>query len=805
MTITSKERNWYYNKISEIDPDQIIIKLDTSEHIINYSPKLRSDESSTREATPEELVHALAICLLNTEAYKYHIDDLYHEKRFEHGSKGSLSDEVDLIIFDNDNLPFAMWEFKAANEYDKNEDYSIKYQLFGTAPLVGAPKLLVYATIRPNADHPIFQLKCIDYTKYISYESWSEAGKPCTQIFPPDYQEPGYEPFVNAGAIDLRLDCTQAEFRAVATIFHNEFFSEHPDNVLYVNLVKCLLAKIFDEKYTKKGEPYKFQIFLRSGKDESAMEVFNRINELYSTAYRRYIDSSATGLDEINPKEFPPERVKTVVKVLESMSITRGAAIHGDIIGAFFEEILRIGFKQDKGMYFTHDNLVLFMVEAVDLRGLTIHTWKKATHPENRLPYVIDPACGSGTFLLKAMQIITETVRNSKHKLVIDFESEQFYNARLSDNNPNYWAENFIYGLDPKFVMAITAQVNMVLHGDGSAHIFKKDAFKPLLSFSENKFRPAGDQNRTIPVNRYEYDVCETFDLVVSNPPFGITLASDTQTSINNSFSLKDSVPSEALFLERCFQLLKPRGRLAIVVPISLLNTAEAIDVRMLLYRCFWIKTIVELPRNVFIDTPTLTSLLFAQKKTREEIAEWDDAWDKFERRTKTTIKKTLTLFKTVSKQQENITLLEIQDSVLKNLSFIVSQNTWILKRGKNAELLKFTLPQHIEKINEAIKYYKDILKLAAFSSLVNNYIFSQMAQKFDYQYPVFIVDEVGYKLSKRKERLKPNQLIRLVGEKTNNEKPNLHLTNEPVKLIVDINNPDKVLDFIRKFVEWEK
>lgn len=98
---------------------------------------------------------------------------------------------------------------------------------------------------------------------------------------------------------------------------------------------------------------------------------------------------------------------------------------------------------------------------------------------------------------------------------------------------------------------------------------------------------------------------------------------------LNNAFSLPDSTSSETLFIERCFQLLKPNGRLGIVLPESVFNAVDNMSVRLFMYRMFKIKAIVSLPRNVFIDTPTLTSLLFAQKKTRDEIRTWDEEWQK--------------------------------------------------------------------------------------------------------------------------------------------------------------------------------
>ena len=89
-------------------------------------------------------------------------------------------------------------------------------------------------------------------------------------------------------------------------------------------------------------------------------------------------------------------------------------------------------------MYFTHDNLVKFVVEVLDLKGLIDEVWWKANHPDDRLPYVIDPACGSGTFLLHAMSAITATVKDRSDEFSVDFDSEQFVNARLNDEQPNY-------------------------------------------------------------------------------------------------------------------------------------------------------------------------------------------------------------------------------------------------------------------------------------------------------------------------------------------------------------------------------
>lgn len=800
--LSPPEKDWYFDVIEVLGGGAVT--ADRSKDLITYNASIKSDESHVRSATAEELVHAVIIGLLNSTEYGYKLPVLGHELRYAHGSKGSKSDEVDVLIKDTDGLPYAVFEIKAASEFEKEKDDAIENQLFGTAHLVGAPKLLVYATVVPKGPHPKIRAICIDYSKHKTFEAWIKEGQPSSSNFPSDYQDIGYEPYVNQGKNDLALDSTQADFRAIAAAFHNEFFGEHADNTIFVNLVKCLLAKIYDERIRKNGEPYGFQVFYRNGRPDTAKKVFEIINNLYRAAYKRYIDSRATEIDDINPKEFSEERVKTVVLALQGISITKGAARHGDIIGTFFEEILRAGFKQDRGMYFTHDNIVRFMVEVVDLAALTQVAWQKSNHPENRLPYVMDPACGSGSFLLHAMNTITRTVKMSRKTLVADHDSEQFYNARMSDAQPNYWAENFIYGFDPKFIMAITAKVNMVLHGDGSAHIFKDDAFRPFSEYADMRLRPCSESQRSVPRAQYSYDLCESFDVVLSNPPFGTTISSEVRNSLAKTFSLPESTPSEGLFLERCFQLLKPRGRLAIVLPESLLNAKEMSTVRLFLYRFFNIRAIVSMPRNIFIDTPTLTSLLFAQKKTAKEMLDWEQAWQAAVGVAEKHIKEAAQALR----KKGNVTTetgAAIANEFLTAIKPVVAEKAWVLKSGKTPSVLRMSGDWSKTKAEAAADYYREILKTAGFQDLRQNYVFQSVVSKLGYDFPVFVVEEIGYKLSKRKEKARPNQLCVFRGLSSKREITNLHHMDEEYEVVVDVGNPRTTLDLVRKHIRWSQ
>ena len=183
MPLSEKDRDWYCNQIEKLDPEKEIVTIDRTNDLLTYNDSIRCDESRQRRVTAEEVVRALALCIL-IKVHKYEIDNLYIEKYYQHGHPSSKRDEVDLVIFDNDDLPFAMWEFKSSDDFDARQQEYIQYQLFGTAPLVGAPRLLVYATIVPMGETPNPTLLCIDYSKYQSYDSWLKSDTPHSKTFP---------------------------------------------------------------------------------------------------------------------------------------------------------------------------------------------------------------------------------------------------------------------------------------------------------------------------------------------------------------------------------------------------------------------------------------------------------------------------------------------------------------------------------------------------------------------------------------------------------------------------------------------
>src|SRR5205823_6498830 len=137
-----------------------------------------------------------------------------------------------------------------------------------------------------------------------------------------------------------------------------------------------------------------------------------------------------------------------------------------DVLGAFFEAIVRTGFKQEKGQFFTHTNIVRFVLHALE-----IDDWAIGSINGNPplLPYIVDPACGSGTFIIEAMKMITHAVLHTKSeklkksRTVADYVQEWFQPGATNKNIQNRWAREFIYGIDDNEDLAAAVKANMIL------------------------------------------------------------------------------------------------------------------------------------------------------------------------------------------------------------------------------------------------------------------------------------------------------------------------------------------------------
>lgn len=403
------------------------------------------------------------------------------------------------------------------------------------------------------------------------------------------------------------------------------------DNEVFSSLTNLILAKIQDEGDREDGEIYQFQslTFEKDGDElfETNEVLFERINKLYRKALRDKLNiTDKNELEKsyvIDTKKFSLSKLKYTVQKLEGLSFVDGKnSLSGkDILGDFFEGIIRNGFKQTKGQFFTPINVVKFMLWALQADKLAVKRIKE----DKVIPYMIDPSAGSGTFLIEYMKFITYTMKYKNRKnggkynqllgtsreVADKVESEWFY----PDHRENKWARTYIYGAEINFNLGTATKVNMILHGDGSTNIFVKDGLAPFRKYEKSSEPNA--LNQYVTQNLYQdKEVNEQFDLILTNPPFSVQLDNDTKKTVIKDFIFGEKKNSENLFIERWYQLLRENGRCAAVLPESVFDTTENKYIRLFIYKYFKIKAVVSLPQLTFEPyTSTKTSILFIQKK----------------------------------------------------------------------------------------------------------------------------------------------------------------------------------------------
>ena len=309
-------------------------------------------------------------------------------------------------------------------------------------------------------------------------------------------------------------------FQRLQRDLHNKLWGGSTEyNYIFKNLSRLFLAKIYDELTTKPGKPYRFQVQQhvdpksKKATNETPQQIFERIKDLVkdSTSLLGYsaLDRQKYGIEE---DYIDANKVAYVVNQAQGISVIENVhAKTGDILGDFFEGIIAEGFKQDRGTFFTHKNIVYFLLYGLCVDDLVT---RLATDPvDPRLPYMCDPACGSGTFLIEAMRFITHHLPDKKGQMP---RVKQALSSWSTEEAPNAWAGKYVYGIDNNPDLALASKVNMVLHRDGNLHVFRSNALKPFSTFPET---PSSDNIPSVLLNHktdkygpYPYEVNEEFD-----------------------------------------------------------------------------------------------------------------------------------------------------------------------------------------------------------------------------------------------------------------------------------------------------
>lgn len=772
-----------------------VVKINVENKTVVYSEKIKSHRDLKQLTGDEEIVRAFLIDrLVNELGY----NPMYIETEKEYQSqKGHtrLSPRIDIMLKDSNQNPFFFIEAKAPEKYEEGKS-DIEGQLFALAKdeedqYKTKVKYLVYYTVDIQEDKILDRAIVIDFEKYRNYNDWETDGFPSiSNELPEGYGQAQKTPLKKGDPKhDLRLRIGKEDIESLSRNLHNKLWGggSTTDSEIFYSLVNIILAKIQDENEKDNGQEYDFQVYQYGDTPESADKLYERVNQLYKRALKEQLNvTEQKEIDDgnvISRNKFPLNKLMYAVQELETYSFLEGrSSLDGkDILGDFFEGITRDGFKQNKGQFFTPQNIVKFILYALQVDKFAIGQLNNF----RELPYIIDPSAGSGTYLVEAMKLITKEL---KYKQRAEIKSSTQVKRRFEelftpDHNENHWARTYLYGSEINFDLGTASKVNMILHGDGSTNIFVKDGLLPFRYYQKGEIGTPNFMEISSVDSVYNgKDINGKFDVAISNPPFSVDLDRTTQNEIKHSFLFGDKKNSENLFIERYYQLLKENGRLGVVLPESVFDTTENKYIRLFLFKFFKIKAVVSLPQLTFEPyTSTKTSLLFAQKKTKAEVEQWNALWNKYGSewgKLKTRVVRYYDYFvknEKLSKrfawvkeltsdvnqllEQEDKDAIELinqkdKEQILTNIKRFLKD--YIAPEDDTLEI-KSLLEKYSTEIEDLSKYDKETDVFGFFNAW---WVFGEVSKEINYDIFMAEAENVGYKRTKRGEQPMPNDLF---------------------------------------------
>jgi type I restriction enzyme M protein len=354
--------------------------------------------------------------------------------------------------------------------------------------------------------------------------------------------------------------------------------------IAFDEMTKLLFAKMQDEREVEQSfkddrdRTPKSEYEFRIGKDELPEDVSLATKEVFERAKNKYPEIFEGTTEDIKSIKLRFPTIFHIVQILQSYTLQETSI---DIKGSTYEKFIKGTFTgKGLGQFFTPREIVDFMVDMVE---------PKRGH------LVLDPACGSGGFLIASMDRVFD-------------EIDWLYTQRGLDNpRQEKWrfATKNLFGIDLNERMTWVAKMNMVMHGDGHGGIFTYNALK--------------DSERIQPI----LDILKNrggFDVILTNPPFGSKVADqDLLVGYRLGTGRKRQL-TEVLFLERCLRLLKSDGILGIVLPDSVLsNVSSEYVIDFLDNQAVW-EAVVSLPPETFVPygSGVKASLVFLRKKDPE-------------------------------------------------------------------------------------------------------------------------------------------------------------------------------------------
>ena len=714
---------------------------------------------------PEEEVRQKYICRL-IDSYGYSKDQMDQEIQVSNSQRGQGAARADIVVWrslddkDNKKYPLIVVECKAESVTIRKEDYyqGMNYASWAHADFFVTTNLKetrIFKIVKGQIPDKLDEI--VDIPNATQANNQKEIDKLLIQT----------KKFT-------RDEFSRLLFKCHNIIRNNDKLSPE---AAFDEISKILFIKIRYERENDEGQIFSKERFVENRKAyeklNKEMGVTNAI-PFYQNLFEKTKQQFANDhLFDDNAKiEIRENSFEQIVKELEIYNLSTTS---DDVKGIAFEQFLGKTFRGELGQFFTPRTIVDFMVSILDPQ-------------EGEL--VCDPCCGSGGFLIKAFEYVREKIEkdieaqkesikgqlygddyekmSAKKKQEVDSEVARIFsylNEELNINNEKGRLRSLsfdcIYGTDANPRMARTAKMNMIMHGDGHGGVHHHDGLLNVNGIFENRF-----------------------DVILTNPPFGAHIDKDLKITEADKFDDKDKIAAytkrygdaylealkqvndhindsllslyetgkmsgltEVLFIERCLNLLKPGGRMGIVLPEGVLNNTNLQKVRDFVESKAKILLVVSIPQDVFIASGATVkpSLLFFRKFTEEETTQHNGI--------------------AVSAQ------IEAEKPYKKDLAEIATK---LSKRGKEA-------PQKEEK-KQLQSRQKEIL------AVIESDRKKLVKERFDYQIPIAEVQKAGISTTGAEIE---NELVPLEKEFTQYRKEN-HLWSveiEDTTYCIDKNN----------------
>lgn len=539
---------------------------------------------------PEEYVRLKTYIQLIID-YKYSAKQIKVEQPV---TMGSDTRRADIVVYNDEacTKPHIVVECKRPEVSEMEFDQAVNQGLSYAQALAGTIK---YLWVTSQLKNEYFQ---VDKEQHTRNSITDIPQKGVTTLSPYKYAKNGGKK--NGQKLSELQVVTESELTKLFQQAHQALWGggELNPSEAFDELDKLIFCKIWDERTDRKnGDPFDFQIITSGEVAKTPDEKIRQEQEINRSLLARIQQLYEKGREK-DPEVFKDgvrlnaQKCRAVVSYLEGVNLSDTDL---DSKGRAFETFMGSFFRGDFGQYFTPRPIVKFIVDILPITN------------EDK---VLDTSCGSGGFLLHALDKVRKQANERAKEGYYDLDTPKGHKAHF-----DFWhdfAEFKLFGIEINEQISRTAKMNMIIHDDGHTNVISSDGLLPI----SRKSASADYSGETIQEKTNNKGFLEEdFKFVITNPPFGSSVK-QTEKAYLHQYNLglkttdwlnpkskeskRPNQSTEVLFIEQDYKFLKENGYLAIVIPDGILTNSSLQYVRDQIEEDFRLVAVVSMPQTAF-------------------------------------------------------------------------------------------------------------------------------------------------------------------------------------------------------------